>query len=229
MKENRLEFYVNGDRSQRFGFVVRKIINAGYTGRNQEEVRRHVEELKQIGVPAPDSIPTYYLKSSSLLTTDNFTEVVDEDSTGEAEYVLLIGNNNIYVGVGSDHTDRKLEVTSIPKAKQLYPNFISSALWMFDDIKEHWDGIEIRSWIGKGRETLYQEATLIAFMRPEELLERVRMLCGGNLEEGTVIFSGTVGALVKGMPFSEHFEAELRDRNTGRLLTCGYEMQVLNF
>ena len=121
MKENRLEFYVNGDRSQRISFVVRQIINAGYTGRNQEEVRKHVEELKQMGVPAPDSVPTYYLKSSSLLTTDNFAEVVDEDSTGEAEYVLLIGNNNIYVAVGSDHTDRKLEISSIPKAKQLCP------------------------------------------------------------------------------------------------------------
>ncbi len=227
MKENRLEFYVNGDRSQRIGFVVRQIINAGYTGRNQEEVRKHVEELKQMGVPAPDSVPAYYLKSSSLLTTDNFAEVVDEDSTGEAEYVLLVGNNNIYVAVGSDHTDRKLEITSIPKAKQLCPNFISSAVWMFDDVKEHWDEIEMRSWIGKDRETLYQEATLAAFMRPEELLERVRVLCGGGLEEGAAIFSGTVGALVKGMPFSKHFEAELRDRKSGRSLTCGYTLQVL--
>jgi len=162
-----------------------------------------------------------------LLTTDDFYEVVDEDSTGEAEYALLIGKNRIYVAVGSDHTDRKLEITSIPKAKQLSPNFISSSVWLFEDVKEQWDEIELRSWIGRGRDTLYQEATLAAFMRPEELLERVKALLGGNLEEGTVIFSGTVGALVKGMPFSDSFEVELLDRNKNRSLTCGYNLQVL--
>ncbi|HHY30091.1 MAG TPA: DUF2848 family protein [Syntrophaceticus sp.] len=227
MRENRLDLYVDGDKNKQVSFVVRKLINAGYTGRNQKEVKKHVDELKEMGVPAPESVPTYYLKSSMLLTTDDFYEVVDEDSTGEAEYALLIGKNRIYVAVGSDHTDRKLEITSIPKAKQLSPNFISSSVWLFEDVKEQWDEIELRSWIGRGRDTLYQEATLAAFMRPEELLERVKALLGGNLEEGTVIFSGTVGALVKGMPFSDSFEVELLDRNKNRSLTCGYNLQVL--
>jgi hypothetical protein len=170
MRENRLDLYVNGDKNKHVSFVVRKLINAGYTGRNQEEVKKHVEELKEIGVPAPESVPTYYLKSSMLLTTDDYYEVVDEDSTGEAEYVLLIGKDRIYVAAGSDHTDRKLEMTNIPKAKQISPNFISSYVWLFEDVKEQWDEIEMRSWIGKGRDTLYQESTLDAFMRPEELL-----------------------------------------------------------
>lgn len=227
MRENRLDLYVNGDKNKHVSFVVRKLINAGYTGRNQEEVKKHVEELKEIGVPAPESVPTYYLKSSMLLTTDDYYEVVDEDSTGEAEYVLLIGKDRIYVAAGSDHTDRKLEMTSIPKAKQISPNFISSSVWLFEDVKEKWDEIEMRSWIGKGRDTLYQESTLDAFMRPEELLERVKALLGGNLEEGTVVFSGTVGALVKGMPFSDRFEVELLDSNKNRSLSCSYDLQVL--
>ncbi|MGI6406167.1 MAG: DUF2848 family protein [Syntrophaceticus sp.] len=227
MRENRLDLYVNGDKNKHVSFVVRKLINAGYTGRNQEEVKKHVEELKEIGVPAPESVPTYYLKSSMLLTTDDYYEVVDEDSTGEAEYVLLIGKDRIYVAAGSDHTDRKLEMTNIPKAKQISPNFISSYVWLFEDVKEQWDEIEMRSWIGKGRDTLYQESTLDAFMRPEELLERVKTLLGGSLEEGTVIFSGTVGALVKGMPFSDCFEVELLDSNKNRTLNCSYNLQVL--
>lgn len=229
MRENRLDLYVDGDKNKQVSFVVRKLINAGYTGRNQEEVKKHVDELKEIGVPAPESVPTYYLKSSMLLTTDDFCEVVDEDSTGEAEYVLLIGKDTIYVAAGSDHTDRKLELTNIPKAKQISPNFVSSSVWLFEDIKEQWDAIEMRSWIGEGRDTLYQESTLDAFMRPEELLERVKVLLGGSLEEGTVIFSGTVGALVKGMPFSDRFEVELLDKNKNRSLSCSYNLQVLKF
>jgi len=227
MRENRLDLYVDGDENKRVNFVVRKLINAGYTGRNQEEVKKHVDELKELGVPAPESVPTYYLKSSMLLTDDDYYEVVDEDSTGEAEYVLLIGKDRIYVAAGSDHTDRQLEATSIPKAKQIIPNFISSSVWLLEDVIKQWDEIELRSWIGMERDTLYQEATLAAFMRPEELLERVKALLGGSLEEGTVIFSGTVGALVKGMPFSDSFEVELLDRTKRRSLLCSYNLQVL--
>lgn len=227
--KNTLELFLNGDTSKKINFTVTKIINAGYTGRNQEEVKKHVEELKELGVPAPESVPTYYLKSPMLLTTGDSCDVVDEDSTGEAEYILLVDKENIWVAVGSDHTDRKLEITSIPKAKQICPNFISSSVWNFEDVKEQWDDIELRSWIGKDKKQLYQEATLAAFMRPEELLERVKELTGGKLEEGTVIFSGTVGALVSGAPFSERFEVELLDKSKDRSLSCCYNLQLLRF
>jgi uncharacterized membrane protein YczE len=64
-------------------------------------------------------------------------------------------------------------------------------------------------------------------MRPEELLDRVGKLMGGKLEEGTVIFSGTVGSLVKGMPFSDHFEVELCDKSKNRSLACSYCLKIL--
>lgn len=227
MKENVLELFIDGKVDNPINFTVKRIINAGYTGRNQEEVRKHVEELKEMGVPAPEKVPTYYPKAAALLTTGNSCEVADEDSTGEAEYILLVGEDEIFVGAGSDHTDRKLEISSIPKAKQLCPNFISRAVWRFDDVKDHWDEIKLRSWIGKDRASLYQEASLDAFMRPEELLERVRVLLGGTLEAGTVIFSGTVGALISGMPFSDVFDMELVDEKRSQVLHCCYQVKVM--
>ncbi|MGI6630573.1 MAG: DUF2848 family protein [Bacillota bacterium] len=228
MKEKTLELFIDGKVDNPIHFTVNRIINAGYTGRNQEEVRRHVEELKEMGVPAPKKVPTYYPKAAALLTTGNICEVADEDSTGEAEYVLLVSESEIFVAAGSDHTDRKLEISSIPKAKQLCPNFISRAVWRFNDVKDHWDEIKLRSWIGKDRAKLYQKATLDAFMRPEELLDRVRDLLGGTLEAGTVIFSGTVGALISGMPFSDTFAVELIDEKRSQTLHCCYHIKVMD-
>lgn len=229
MSGNVLELFINGDVNQPINYTVKKIVNAGYTGRNQEEVQKHIDELKEVGVPAPDKIPTYFLKAGALLTTGNSCEVIDEDSTGEAEYVLLIGKDEIYVAAGSDHTDRKLEVGNIPKAKQMCPNFISRKIWRFEEVKDHWDDIKMTAWIGKDREKVYQDTKLDAFMRPEELLERVGRLLKDGLEEGTVIFSGTVGAIVEGMPFSDVFEVELKDEKKGDTLKCKYEVKLIDW
>ena len=228
MLTNTLELFVNGDTTAApLRFAVRQIINAGYTGRDQAAVQAHIDELKAIGVPAPAKIPTYFPKAAALLTTDDGFEAIDRENTGEAEYVLLIAEDGIYVGVGSDHTDRELEKTNIPKGKQMCPNFISRSVWRYEDVKDSWDSMQLRSWIDGDRKTLFQETTLAAFMTPEDLLARVRNLAGGTLEPGTVIFSGTVSALIDGYPFSDHFECELLDPGSGKALVCKYNIHMI--
>lgn len=229
MLDNVLELYLNGDTTVApVRYTVKEIINAGYTGRNQAAVQAHIDELKAVGVPAPDKIPTYYTKAARLLTTDDGFYAVDKENTGECEYVLLIAEDGkIYVGVGSDHTDRALERTNIPKAKQMCPNFISRNIWRYEDVKDNWDKMEMRSWINGNRSTLLQETTLDAFMTPEDLMERVKVLCGGKLEPGTVIFSGTVGGLIEGYPFSDNFEVELLNPANGEKLVCKYDIKLI--
>ncbi len=226
MQKNILELTVNGETP--LHYEVKKIVNAGYTGRNQAAVQKHIDELREIGVPAPEKIPTYYPKAAALLTTDDGFEAVDNENTGEVEYVLLIDKDQIYVGVGSDHTDRDLEKTNIPKAKQMCPNFISKQVWKYEDLKEQWDKMELRSWIGKEKQ-LFQETTLDAFMEPEELMRRVKELLGNKLEPGTVIFSGTVGALVDGYPFTDRFETQLYDPSSKRSLHCTYSIHLMDW
>lgn len=229
MIENTLELFLNGDTSVApIRYTVRQIVNAGYTGRDQAAVQAHIDELKLIGVPAPDKIPTYYPKAAALLTTGDGFEAVDQGNTGEAEYVLLIAEDAIYVGVGSDHTDRQLEKTDIPKAKQMCPNFLSRKVWNFDDVKDNWDNLQLCSWIDGNRKTLFQETNLTAFMTPDELMRRVTELLGGKLEPGTVIFSGTVGAKIDGYPFSDNFEVELLNPENGDTLVCKYDIQLMD-
>lgn len=228
MLDNILELYLNGDTTvPPIRYTVRQIINAGYTGRDQAAVQAHIDELKAIGVPAPAKIPTYFPKAARLLTTDDGFEAIDEENTGEAEYVLLVAEDDLYVAVGSDHTDRGLERTNIPKGKQMCPNFISRNVWRYEDVKDQWDNLEMRSWINGSRKVLFQQTKLDAFMTPEELLSRVKALAGGELKPGTVIFSGTVSALIDGYPFSSHFECELLNPATQDALVCKYQVHMI--
>lgn len=227
MAETKLELFIDGRFDRRIEFTATKIINAGYAGRNQEEVRKHIEELKALGVPAPDKTPTYFPKPATLLTTGDYLEVADTDNTGEAEFVLLVGENEIYVAAGSDHTDRKLEISSILKAKQMYPNFISRAVWRLADVEDHWDDIILRAWVNGRRESVYQEARLSALLAPRDLLERVRRLVVGKLP-GTVIYSGTV-ATIGEITFSNRFDMELVDEVRGLTLSCGYSLKIIDW
>lgn len=224
MNENRLEFFLDGDVNRPIEFVCTKIVNAGYTGKNQAEVRKHIEELKELGVPAPDSVPTYYAKRGDLLTYGPLLEVADTDNSGEAEYVILIAEDDIYIAAGSDHTDRNLEVTSvIPKAKQMCPNVISRAVWRLSDVQDHWDDIIIRAWVDGNPDVAYQEATLAAMLNPQEIIELVKPLVEGDLV-GTAIYSGTV-ATIGEIRFSDKFEMKLEDKARGQVLNCSYSIK----
>jgi hypothetical protein len=99
-----------------------RMVNAGYVGRNQEEVGRHIEELATKGIPGPKKTPTLYPVTPRMLVTDEAVEVFSRETCGEVEYVLLVQNEKtIYVGLGSDHTDRHLERRISPGRSKFVP------------------------------------------------------------------------------------------------------------
>jgi len=223
-----LNFYLNGDPNRGLTFEPKMLINAGYTGRNQEEVQKHIDELKKIGVPAPDKIPTFFPKFEDRLTQQQELPCVDEEGhTGEAEYALLCTGGKIYVATGSDHTDRNLEQVSIPKAKQIYPNVISQELWELGEVEGHWDDLILRSWVEQnGEKLLYQEAPLSALMAPKELLAYVEEIIEVPDTEGLVIFSGTFAGNLE-LDYSPYFEVELQDPKHKRSMSCAYRFKPM--
>lgn len=204
-------------------FVPQRIIIAGYTGRDQGEVKAHVKELAAQGIPAPAEVPAIFRVTLDRLTTLSEVEVVGGHAAGEAEAVLLVGENDIWVAVGSDYTDRELEKTNITAAKQVCPKPVSGEAWRHADVRERWDSLILRSWVGEsGREELYQEGRLSALLRPEDLLVILRQRLG-DLVDGAVVFTGTIpllGGLFLPKPY---FEAELFDPSTGSSLRCAYK------
>jgi len=234
-KVKRLELLVvNGDQSKPLSFEVRRMVNAGYVGRNLEAVKAHIEELRREGITPPPSVPMLFPVLSDNITTGNEIEVVGSKTSGEVEFVLLLHREDIFVGVGSDHTDRDLERQSIIKSKQICPNILSRKVWRYKEVQPRWDELLLQSWVKRDHgdeEILYQKAYLGSLLSAADLLELVesKMDDWSDGKQGLVIFSGTVPILTKDFMYGSSFRGELIDSRLNRMLTCDYRIKKLDY
>lgn len=170
----------------------------------------------------------FYVVSKYLLQSYDEVEVVNNMSSGEVEYVVFVRDGKIsYVTVGSDHTDRDIERINVLKSKQMYPKIIPPDVWRYDDVRNHWDELVIRSYTTyEGNEVLYQEALLSIIKHPEELV-RLTVEELGVEADGLVIFSGTVPLKTGKVVFGDSFKFELVDPILNRKLGFRYKVKVL--
>ena len=221
---------VSKQERRQLTFNYSRMINAGYVGKNQDEVRRHIEELGAKGIPGPKSIPVLFPVVCHVLTTDSVIEVYGSETSGEVEYVLcIVSEDEVYVGLGSDHTDRHLEETDIPRSKQICPNLMSRMVWLLEEVEEQWDDLLMSASVVKNAETiLYQEGRLRLLLNPAELMAFVKSKIDGPLEN-LIIFSGTMGMLTGEFVFGESFSAKLMDEKTNRRLEISYDVKPLDY
>ncbi len=211
-------------------FRYNRMVNAGYVGKNQEEVRRHLEELAAKGIPGPKSIPVLYPVVCNVLSLDPAIEVYGNETSGEVEYVLcVVTEDEIYVGLGSDHTDRHLEEVDIPRAKQICPNLMGRTVWPLKEVENHWDDLLMNANVVKdGKDSLYQEGRLGLLLNPVELMSFVKSKIASPLEN-LIIFSGTMGMLAGEFIFSQKFSAKLIDEKLNRRLEISYDIKPLDY
>jgi hypothetical protein len=210
------------------------MVNAGYTSRDQETVKRHIEEHKKEATPAPESTPTAYEVNTKLIYFDDEVdeiEVIGNRTSGEGEFVLLCDREEIYVGIGSDHTDRELEVISIIKSKQICPNIMSRRVWRLREVRRDWDEMMLRSWVknDNGMKILYQEASLSKIMRPENLMAFIQNKLDDRNLSGMIIYSGTIPILTENTNYNDYFEVDLLNPKTGQKLGCSYAVRILDY
>lgn len=204
---------------------VRDLVIAGWTGRDQAALEAHIRELEAVGVARPASTPIFYRVGAALLTTDSEIEVSGACSSGEVEFVLISAEDGLWVGVGSDHTDRKAEVVGVALSKQMCPKPIAPTMWRFDEVAPHWDRLILRSHVGEGAERrLYQEGPVSAMRAPSDLIARYSR--DGVLPPGTTMFCGTLAAH-GGISYAPTFEIELEDPMLGRKITHRYRVHAL--
>jgi hypothetical protein len=204
---------------ERVPFTLRRLVIAGYTGRDREQVRHHVDELAALGVPPPDAIPAFFDVPPTLLNWSGEIEVAGEETSGEAEPVLFCTSRGWYVGVGSDHTDRAMERTSVSASKSACPKPVSTSTLPVADLADRWDELVLRG-LADGRP--YQEAPLAAISRLDDIVDGYRRTVGGSLD-GLAMFLGTVPLLDGGFRYSRTFRAELWD-GARLLLACSYQV-----
>jgi len=196
---------------------VERLVIAGWTGRDEAALRRHIRELEEIGVKPPKTTPIFYRVAADLLTQATAIQVSGAETSGEVEFVLLAKPEGLWVTVGSDHTDRKAETIGVSLSKQLCAKPIARDAWRYDEVKDHWERLVLRSWADG---ELYQEGPVTAMRSPEDLLSRY------PLKPGWAMFCGTLAAK-GGIRPATVFRMELEDPVRSRRLAHEYRITVL--
>jgi uncharacterized protein DUF2848 len=206
--------------------VVENLVIAGWTGRDVAALEAHIQELEALGVARPKSVPIFYRNAASLLTTSGSIQAVGDKSSGEVEFVLYSFDDGLWLGIGSDHTDRQAETINVTLSKQMCAKPVGPVLWSYADVKPHWEKLTLRSFVpGEGgQRRLYQEGSVAKMRSPEEL---IRLHTGGDrLAPGTAMFCGTLPAH-GGVSYANVFEMELEDPVLDRRLTHRYRIVQL--
>lgn len=198
--------------------AVRELVIAGWTGRDEVALRRHIRELEEIGVKPPRTTPIFYRVAANLFTHADAIQVSGPDTSGEVEFVLIQTPDGLRVSVGSDHTDRKAETIGVSLSKQLCAKPVSADSWRYDEVKAHWDQLVLRAWADGA---LYQEGPVTAVRSPEDLMHRY-----GGLRPGMAMFCGTLAAK-GGIRPARKFSMELEDPVLGRKLLHAYAVEAL--
>jgi hypothetical protein len=204
---------------------IDQLVIAGWTGRDPVARDEHIVELEALGIARPASTPIYYRVSARRLTLEDEIEVCGPESSGEVEFVLIGWQGRIFVGCGSDHTDRKVESYGVTVSKQMCDKPVASILWELEDVIGHWDRMILRSHavIG-GKRELYQEGTLDVMLPVDDLIKRG--FEGGRLPDGCAMFGGTFAAK-GGIRPASRFEFELEDPVLKRTIRHAYDVVSL--
>ncbi len=206
-------------------FCLQRLVIAGWTGRNESAVRAHIQELEAIGVRAPIDTPSYYPVTRDALTSAEAIEVVGSDTSGEVECVIFIDDDDMYVTVGSDHTDRKLEAISVSQSKQICGKPVSMDAWPMSELRDHWDQLRLESWTGKEFDLSYQRGAVSGLRNPEDLLH-IYQSRGGQIDPGTVMFCGTLPVIGE-IRYGEALQLRLVDPVLGREIRHCYQTTIL--
>jgi Protein of unknown function (DUF2848) len=203
--------------------AIDEAVIAGWTGRDPVAVEKHIKELEALGVKRPATTPIFYRVAAARLTTTDTIEAVGESSGGEVEFVLLQHGGRLWVGAGSDHTDREVEKLGVTVSKQMCEKPVAPAFWAYDDVAGQWDRLMLRAHVVEGGErTLYQEGPVTAMLDPRALIARH----AGRLAEGTLMFCGTLAAHGGVRPTRE-FAFEIEDPVRGRKIAHAYRVRTL--
>lgn len=213
----------DGDAARRI--PVRQAVIAGWTGRDPAARDKHIRELEELGIAPPATTPIFYRVAAARLTAATTIEVSGEASSGEVEFLLFKTDGRLFVGVGSDHTDRQVETYGVTVSKQMCDKPVAPELWPFEEVEAHWDRLILRShaFFG-GRRELYQEGAVGGMLPIPELLAKGFGEAG--MSDGTAMFGGTFAAK-GGIRPSARFEYELEDPVLGRTIRSAYEVLTL--
>lgn len=202
-------------------FDIHHLVVAGWTGRDQDKVQHHIDELAAIGVAPPSQVPLFYRTSANLVQQSDHLEVLGAGTSGEVEPLVIHAKGALWLGLGSDHTDRPLEAHSVAASKQACAKPVADMLWPMDEVKDHLDDLELHCDIREnGAWVTYQTGTLSS-IRP-----LADLVAAYELPDGGAMLCGTLGA-IGGVREGEAYRMRLTDPVLKREITLEYAMTTL--
>jgi hypothetical protein len=206
---------------------VTDLLNAGYAGREQEEVQAHIAELAELGVPGPSATPAMYPVSSYLAQQAGEVVVQHGRTSGEAEWALVVTDEGVLLTAACDHTDRDLEVHGVAWSKNASPDVLGRKAWRLDDVRDHLDRITLKAWVGaeEAADSLIQDSSLGALLTPDYWLDVLEER--GLNKPGTVLISGTVAMIPGVNQFARSWRVEMADPVTGRRIDVAYAVRQM--
>jgi len=216
--EGRMQFQESGDQ---IDIQIDNVYIAGWTGRDKASVDHHIQELAELGIAAPSTTPLYYRISDGLLTQNNQIQVLGGGTSGEVEPLLLQQQGKIWIGLGSDHTDRDLEVYSVAASKQACMKPVSRELWKFESVERHLDDLILRCQFKESdRWITYQEGTLATILPLPDLVGE------SGFGDNSAMLCGTLSAIGGVRPATE-YSMELVDPVLNRTIQLDYSVCTL--
>ncbi|SDM89752.1 DUF2848 domain-containing protein [Allokutzneria albata] len=184
--------------------AVKYLLNGGYAGRSQEDVAAHVAELAELGVPAPSTTPCLYPVAPYLAQQTTTVPVQHGKTSGEAEWALVVTDDDVLLTVACDHTDRELEVHGVAWSKQAAPDVLGTRAWRLSSVEDRSDELTLTAWAD---DEVIQRGTLAELLPPSYWIEELR--ARGLLVPGTVLLSGTIPMLPGVNQFARSWRVEL--------------------
>ena len=185
-------------------FAPEVLVVIGYAGRDRAAVEHHIDELAELGVPRPASIPLFMAFPPWLLSQEPTITVAGSQSSGEAEIVVVVDGDEAFVTLGSDHTDRVLEAVDIVASKGVCPKPVASTGWPAAAVGDRFQDLALRSRIDGG--VVYQDGSAAGNLPPLELVAAIPW--AGTRPGCFAAFTGTVPVIGDIRP-SASFAAEL--------------------
>ena len=205
---------------------VQSALNGGYAGRSQDDVAAHVAELAALGVPAPSTTPCLYPVAPYLVSQTDTVPAQHGHTSGEAEWAMVVTEDDVLLTVACDHTDRDLEVHGVAWSKQAGPDVVGRQAWRLSDVADRVDSLTLTAWVARDETwTEIQRGTLAELLTPAYWLDVLRQR--DLLVPGTVLLSGTIPMHDGVDQFAAAWRVELGDPLTGAVIRCEYTVRLL--
>jgi len=191
------------EREERIDLDPEIFIIAGYTGRDRANVQKHIDELAREGIAPPPEVPMWYQMPTTILSSADTIEVPTAQTCGEVEPVLIGIGDDLYLGIGSDHTARDVEREDIAKSKRVCPKPLGRTIIRIGTPDAAFDAIRLESAIDGEP---YQAGTFA------QITPLATLLAGFRQRQSAtrfVLFCGTVPLLTHGFRFGRSFAARI--------------------